>query len=50
MDSDRLRLSTQVLQEFYVTLIRKGDPPSAASEAIRYVDDLAAWPVFSVDV
>lgn len=50
MDSDRLRLSTQVLQELFVTLTRKGAPPCAPSEVVGYVDDLAAWPIFSVDV
>lgn len=39
----RGRLSTQVLQEFYVTVTRKLDPGMAPQEARRDVRDLLAW-------
>ena len=45
MTNRHLRTSTQVLQELYVTLTRKGKSPLAPAEALRYVDLIAAWPV-----
>jgi predicted nucleic acid-binding protein len=50
MESDRLRLSTQVLQEFYVTMTRKARPPWSPDHALARLDDLAAWPVASTDL
>ena len=41
---DTLRLSTQVLQELYVTLIRQSVAPDAA---LARLEQLAKWPVFS---
>jgi predicted nucleic acid-binding protein len=49
VDEDRLRLSTQVLQELFVTLTRKGRRSCSAGEALAHLDSLAAWPVFVVD-
>jgi predicted nucleic acid-binding protein len=49
IEQDRIRLSTQVLQELYVTLTRKAREPSSAEEAITCLDSLTAWPVFVVD-
>ena len=40
-------LSVQVLQEFYVTLVRRG---VAAAEATRAVEDYAGWQVVPSDV
>ncbi len=37
------RLSTQVLQEYYVTLTRKLDPPRSRAEAREDVAALEAW-------
>ena len=50
MDEDRLRLSTQVLQEFYVTMTRKARPPWSPERAIAKLDDFAAWPVVVNDL
>jgi predicted nucleic acid-binding protein len=47
--TDRLRLSTQVLQEFYVTVTRKLPHPLPAREALDLVDDLGQWPVHLID-
>lgn len=47
---DRIRLSTHVLQEFYVTMTRKVREPWSADEALSVVDDLSRWPVSLVDV
>ncbi len=48
-DTNRLRLSTQVLQELYVTVTRKIETPLAPQEALDVLDDLAAWPVVQLD-
>jgi predicted nucleic acid-binding protein len=50
MDEDRLRLSVQVLQEFYVTMTRKARPPWAPDRALAKLDDFAAWPVVVNDL
>jgi predicted nucleic acid-binding protein len=39
----RLRISTQVLQELFYTLIRKAKKPLASKDALAYLDDLAKW-------
>lgn len=44
-----LRTSTQVMQELYVTLTRKGKSPILPGSALRYIDQLAAWPVVVTD-
>ncbi len=49
MEQDRLRLSTQVLQEFYVTMTRKVRGAWSADDALAILEDLAAWPLFSPD-
>lgn len=41
--------STQVLQEFYTTAMRKGKPSFDRDEALEYLDDYAAHPLFQVD-
>ena len=42
---DRIRLSTQVLQEFYVTMTRKVRVAWKPREALEVLDDLASWPL-----
>ncbi len=49
MDEDRMRLSTQVLQELFVTLTRKVRGVCSAEEALARLEELTAWPVFVVD-
>lgn len=49
MEDDRIRLSTQVLQELFVTLTRKVRQPCSVSEALDRLDDFAVWPLFVVD-
>src|SRR5262245_47175917 len=49
MGSDRLRLSTQVLQEFYVIMTRKVQPPWSPDRALAKLDDFAAWLVITTD-
>ncbi|MGA7410247.1 MAG: PIN domain-containing protein [Bryobacteraceae bacterium] len=49
MENDQLCLSTQVLQELFVTLTRKVIQPCSSDEALALLDDLAAWPVIVID-
>jgi len=49
MEEDRLRVSTQVLQELFVTLTRKVSQPCSSDEALAVLEDLAAWPLMAVD-
>jgi predicted nucleic acid-binding protein len=49
MEEDRLRVSTQVLQELFVTLTRKVSRPCSSDEALAVLEDLAAWPLMAVD-
>jgi predicted nucleic acid-binding protein len=49
MEEDRLRVSTQVLQELFVTLTRKVSQRCTSDEALLVLDDLAAWPLMVVD-
>jgi predicted nucleic acid-binding protein len=46
----RLRLSTQVLQEFIVNVTRKISKPIGVGEAIRIIDDLAVWNPVLIEV
>ncbi len=49
LHEDRFRLSTQILQEFYVTMTRKVARPWKAEEALDVLDDLTSWPIVVVD-
>ena len=49
MDEDRLRVSTQVLQELYVTLTRKAMQRCRSAEALAVMEDLTARPPMVVD-
>jgi predicted nucleic acid-binding protein len=46
---NRLRTSTQVMQELYVTLTGKGSRLLDSAQALRYLDQLAKHPVFMTD-
>ena len=49
MEEDRLRVSTQVLQELFVTLTRKVSQRCSSQEALAVLEDLTAWPLMVVD-
>lgn len=49
MEEDRLRVSTQVLQELFVTLTRKVRRPCSIEEALAALEDLTAWPLMVID-
>ena len=48
--AERLCVSTQVLQEFLVTMTRKLAEPWSIDDALAAVDDLAAWRTVLVDL
>lgn len=45
----RLRVSTQVLQELFVNLTGKTKPACSFDEVLRILDALAAWPLEVID-
>lgn len=47
--SDSGRVSTQVLNEYYVTITRKVDPPAAIEDARADVGDFASWRPVGID-
>jgi predicted nucleic acid-binding protein len=49
MEEDRLRVSTQVLQELFVTLTRKVRQPCSIKEALALLENLTAWPLMAID-
>ena len=49
MEEDRLRVSTQVLQELFVTLTRKVSRRCSSEEALAVLEDLTAWPIMVID-
>ena len=49
MDQGRLRVSTQILQELFVTLTRKVSQCCSTEEALAVLEDLTAWPLMTVD-
>jgi predicted nucleic acid-binding protein len=49
MEEDRLRLSTHVLQELFVTLTRKVSQPCSNEEALAVLEDLRLGPLTVVD-
>jgi len=49
MEEDRLRVSTQVLQELFVTLTRKVSRRCSSEEGLAVLEDLSAWPLMVVD-
>ncbi len=49
MDDNLLRVSTQVLQELFVTLTKKVSQRCSSQEALTLLDELAAWPVMVID-
>lgn len=43
-------VSTQVLQEFYVTVTRKIAKPMSAERALEWIEQLEAFPCLAVDI
>jgi predicted nucleic acid-binding protein len=49
MESDKIRLSTHVLQEFYVAITQQVGNALSPSVALAILEELSAWPVLVVD-
>src|SRR5579863_7830675 len=49
VEQNRLRISTQILQELFVTLTRKVSIRSSIEEAMAVLEELAEWPLLLVD-
>ena len=49
LENNRLRVSTQVLQELFVTLTRKVSQRCSNKEALVALEQLAAWQPMTVD-
>ncbi len=49
MATQTLHTSTQVIEESFVTVTRKVRTPLTAEQALRYMDQIAAWPVAVLD-
>jgi predicted nucleic acid-binding protein len=49
MAQGRLRLSTQVLQELFVTLTAKGNQRCSNEEGLAALENLKAWPLAVID-
>ena len=46
---EQIRLSTQVLQELFATLTRKGRRPCTPDEALEHLQALSDWPLFQIN-
>lgn len=49
VEENRLRISTQILQELFVTLTRKASVRSSIEEAMAVLEELTEWPLVLVD-
>src|SRR4030095_16564931 len=49
IDSEYFGTSAQVLQEFYVTVVKKAARPITANEALAWIEQLLAFPCLPVD-
>ena len=49
IDSEDFGTSAQVLQEFFVTVVRKASRPLSAAQALEWIEQWAAFPCQAVD-
>jgi predicted nucleic acid-binding protein len=49
IDSEEFGTSAQVLQEFYVTVVRKAADPLSAEQALEWIEQWAAFPCKNID-
>lgn len=49
IEGEDFGLSAQVLQEFFVNVVRKIDVPLSAEEALEWIEELEAFPCLAVD-
>ncbi|MCI0550110.1 MAG: PIN domain-containing protein [Anaerolineae bacterium] len=50
IENENFGISTQVLQEFYVTVVRKIDTPLSPEQALEWIEQFAYFPCLSIDV
>ena len=49
IESEDFGLSAQVLQEFYVTVVRKIEVPLSAAQALEWIEQFDAFPCMAMD-
>jgi predicted nucleic acid-binding protein len=49
IDSEDFGTSAQVLQEFYVTVVRKASRPLSAAQALDWIEQWTAFPCLAID-
>lgn len=49
IENEDFGLSAQVLQEFYVTVVRKAKVPLSSEAALEWIEQLEAFPCVSID-
>jgi len=49
IESEHFGISTQVLQEFYVTVVRKIQDPLTPDKALEWIEQLEAFPCLPLD-
>src|SRR5271163_4468711 len=49
IESEDFGLSAQVLQEFYVTTVRKASRPLSAAQALEWIEQWTAFPCQAID-
>jgi predicted nucleic acid-binding protein len=49
IESEDFGLSAQVLQEFYVTTVKKASRPLSAAQALEWIEQWAAFPCQAID-
>jgi predicted nucleic acid-binding protein len=49
IDGEDFGLSAQVLQEFYVTVVRKIETPLSAHQALEWIEQLEVFPCIAID-
>lgn len=49
IDTEEFATSTQVLQEFYVTVVRKAKRPLSPEEALEWIEQLSVFPCKPID-
>lgn len=49
IETEEFGLSAQVLQEFYVTVVRKLEVPLSAQQALQWIEQLEIFPCLAID-
>ncbi len=49
IDSEEFGTSAQVLQEFFVTVVKKATRPLSAEQALEWIEQFTAFPCYAID-